>query len=166
GWSERRSAAGEAGAAKRGTREAHVRPAPRRRRTCRVAYRLVLRNVYRAGFAGRGTPSGLSIEPQPRSPSRPDTESRVGYATCPSSGFAPGSDTARAARRAAPVPTGDRGRRTYAPGPGTRAPPRPRSPGAPTGRARCPRWRGPGRRGFPGDPAPPPRWPAPACRIG
>ena len=58
----RRAAAGEAGAAKRGTPDARAQPILRRLHACRLSDRLALRNVCRAGFAGRGTASARSTE--------------------------------------------------------------------------------------------------------
>src|SRR3989475_9005305 len=42
------------------------------------SHALTLRQVCRAGFAGRGTPSALPTRRHSRCPSRPETESRVG----------------------------------------------------------------------------------------
>src|SRR5207247_2017882 len=95
---------------------------------------------------------------------RPGAVSGVRYR---SSGCAPGSGRARAARRAARASTGARGRRTPAPARRRRGPRRRRSPAAPTARAAVPRSRAAARRASPeGAPRRPARSPAPACRSG
>jgi hypothetical protein len=55
GSGEGHAAAGRAGAANGGTPEAPLEPVPRHQHTGRLNYGLALRNVCRAGFAGRGT---------------------------------------------------------------------------------------------------------------
>src|SRR5262245_65136583 len=77
GSGERHAAAGTAGAAKRGMPETPTRLVLRRRQVCRLSPGLTLRNACRAGFAGRGTTVAPVIEAHARSPSRPETQSRV-----------------------------------------------------------------------------------------
>ena len=99
GSAERHAAAGKAGAAKRGTPEAPAQSVLRRPRTCRLSNRCALRNVCRAGFAGRGTTAARFIEPHSRFPCRPETESRVAQRSDPNDAAATCSVPAGSAPR-------------------------------------------------------------------